>query len=622
MTEKIEYCLLFGEELGMCDALTVSLKKKLEIVETLYNVNPKLQIMVSGDGRRLVGNVPKIIYQYLVLRLNIPEEQIMVDEEGYTLVDRFAHMKKWAGDSEFIFIADKWKFKRCNLICRKMRLHGRGVCLEDIDIYEEEYYRKQESVARLEDGIELTFGKKRLYGLLKKCRFILAILAGKAQYRKLRKKEEDPMSFPGKIATKICPEILENLTRNIKIIIVTGTNGKTSTCRLLEQQLKAQGISAFSNRSSANTYMGVTAEFLIHSSLRGRYKEQYAVIECDEGNFPKIAFRFRNENITILVTNLFRDQLDRYGELDFTRKSILSGILDIPQAELILNADCSMTAGLAAMVPNVCHFFGMNVQKEEKISGFTPDAVFCPKCGEVYTYSSVIYAHLGDYFCPGCGFKRPERKYLLEEREDGSFDFLADGQVWNDVVKEQDVPYYCMYNSLGVASVLMHLGKTETVPDCFTTSFYNPGRFEKVTVDQCDFYIILVKNAVGYQQAMKRLPENLSGCDLVFGLNDRANDGMDVSWIWDCDFSKLRERITDNTGISVFGDRYANMAVRLKYADFDVDNINKDERFSRLFEQLKKPGRSVYVFGNYTAMFSVRVFFARRLGLKKFWEEE
>lgn len=622
LPQNISYCLIFGTELEMYDSLPPILQKSMELVEQLYAKNSKLTVIVSGDGRRLVGNAPKVLFHYLHSRIGIPKDQIKVDEKGYSTIESMRQIQDWIGEETFAFITDEWHLQRCNLICKKLGLKGYGISIQDLEIPELTIYGRQEWAARMEDRCELTFGKKRLYQAIQKVRFLLALSVGKRKHKKLRKIDEDPMSYPGKIATKICPKILEYLTKNINIIIVTGTNGKTSTCRLLEQQLKALGIACFANRSSANTYMGVTAEFLIHCNAGGKYKEQYAVIECDEGNLPKIAHMFLSKNITILVTNLFRDQLDRYGELNFTRKSILSGILSLPQANIILNVDCSMTASLSREVPNSCTFFGMNGKEEENISGFTKDAVFCPVCGQHYEYRSRIYAHLGEYFCPNCNWERPKRDVLLREHTDGTYSLEAGEKYFGDIVRENNPPYYCLYNSLGVATALLHLGFDKGVRECFALSYYNPGRFEKVTIDGCDFYVILVKNTVGYQQAMKRLPEDLKGVDLVFGLNDRANDGRDVSWIWDCDYSPIKAKLSEDTGLYIFGDRYANMAVRLKYADFNTEKMIMTERFSQFYEQLKQPGRSVYIFANYTAMFSVRVFFSRRTALKKFWEEE
>lgn len=620
LPQSISYCVVLGESLGVNDAIIGVLKPRLKMAKQLFEKNPSVKFIVTGNGKNLVGNVPDVLYRYMVYSMEIPKEQIIVDKEGYSTLESMQNVKKIIGKETFVFFTDVVHMSRCVYICRRLGLQGYGVRISDLVFRQMKLYRIQEFVAKMEDCCRLTVGMTSFYKVIKKVRFLFALYKGKRTFNRLKKVEEDPMTQSGRIAIDICPDILKYLTKHIKIILVTGTNGKTSSSRMLEQILKKQGITCFSNRSGANTVMGVVAEFLIHSNFRGRYKEEYGIIECDEGNFPKVAPFLASENITVLVTNLFQDQLDRFGQLEYTRKCILSSLLSIPKAKVVLNADCAMTASLSEEIPNECVFYGVN-GKEEKHTALVSNTMLCPICGNPLLYRSRLYGHFGDYSCKVCQWERPKKNALLEYKE-SACSVILDEKTYMNIDIEETVPYYCLYNNMGVATVLWQHGFKSLIENCFSMNYYNPGRFEKITIDGCDFYVILVKNTVGFQQSINRLPKNLSGADLVFGLNDNYNDGTDVSWMWECDFSPILNQLAEDTRLYSFGKRCANMALKLKYDGFDGNSVIRKETFKELYEIIKQSGRSVYIFANYTAMFSSRVFLQRRANLKKFWEEE
>ena len=188
-------------------------------------------------------------------------------------------------------------------------------------------------------------------------RAILAILLCKFLRFVSRVLHRGGTAMPGRFALKVCPNLLSILSRDVKTVAITGTNGKTTSSRMVEQAFADAGLSYFANRSGANLISGITTEFVMNSTLGGKPKKEYAVIECDEGNFPAVAAALQPR--AVIVTNLFRDQLDRYGEVTHTRDLIASGIQKAPGAVLCLNADCSLTASLGWDVPNKTVYFGL-----------------------------------------------------------------------------------------------------------------------------------------------------------------------------------------------------------------------------------------------------------------------
>ena len=165
-------------------------------------------------------------------------------------------------------------------------------------------------------------------------------------------------AMPGRWALRVCPNLLSILARDVKAVAITGTNGKTTSARMIEQAFAEQGKSYFANRSGANLISGITTEFVMNSTLSGKCRKEYAVIECDEAAAVKVFPQLKPR--VVVVTNLFRDQLDRYGEVTHTLENVRTGISSVPEAVLCLNAYCSLTASLAGDLPNKVVFFGIN----------------------------------------------------------------------------------------------------------------------------------------------------------------------------------------------------------------------------------------------------------------------
>ena len=205
-------------------------------------------------------------------------------------------------------------------------------------------------------------------------------------------------AFPGRVALKVYPQVLGVLSRGVRVILVTGTNGKTTSSRMIEQAFADAGLNYFANRSGANLISGITAEFAMHSTLTGRPKCQFAVIECDEAASKTVLKYLKPE--VIVATNVFRDQLDRYGEVTHTLDNIRLGIENSPNATIAVNADDSLCTSLAAQVKNPVLFFGVDTPIYSERVQELSDAPYCIRCGHEYVYDYVTYGHLGKYRCP------------------------------------------------------------------------------------------------------------------------------------------------------------------------------------------------------------------------------
>ena len=237
-----------------------------------------------------------------------------------------------------------------------------------------------------------------------KLRTRLAVLVCKVSGAVLRRLGRGGTNLPGRLALKIDKNILGELSRGVKVTVVTGTNGKTTTSRMIEQAFADAGLRYFSNKSGANLLTGIIAVFAQHCTLSGKCPYTHALIECDEA-----AFRRTSEYLPVeclVVNNIFRDQLDRYGEITHTLNAIREGITHVPDATLCLNADCSLTASLAENVPNRVVWFGVNVPIYQETAHELSDAPYCIHCKTEYQYDYITYGHLGGFRCPKCGYHR------------------------------------------------------------------------------------------------------------------------------------------------------------------------------------------------------------------------
>lgn len=455
-----------------------------------------------------------------------------------------------------------------------------------------------------------------------KIKVFLSILACKLSRSMIRLLGRGGTDLPGRIALKLCPNLLGVLAKDVTTVIVTGTNGKTTTSRMIEQSWLDSGISYFANKTGANLLSGVTAEFAVHSTLGGKCRYTHALIEADEAAFKFIA-KYVDPK-AIVVTNVFRDQLDRYGEITHTLDNIRLGIEASPNAMLAANADDSLCTSLASVVSNKVLFYGVNTPIYQERVAELSDAPYCIRCKHEYVYDYVTYGHLGSYRCPACGYARPKPEIAVSE-------VLVTDAEHSEVVFEcgqKRLPAticlpagYNIYNACATMAAGKMLGlDEETVASSLAKFSCGFGRMEKFNIHGVDVRMILIKNPAGCNQVLNYLTQLKEPFVFVACLNDRSQDGRDVSWIWDVDFERLTAMGDQLVSLDVSGRRAEDMALRFKYAGFPTERIRVNKDYKTLIENAVALGKPVYVMPTYTAMLALRSTISKNYGYKEFWQ--
>ena len=430
-------------------------------------------------------------------------------------------------------------------------------------------------------------------------------------------------AMPGRWALKLCPNLLEILARDVKTVAITGTNGKTTSARMIEEAFAEAGKSYLTNRSGANLLSGVTTEFVMNSSLFGRVDKEYAVIECDEAAARTVFGQLKPR--VVVVTNLFRDQLDRYGEVTHTLENIRDGLKKAPEALLCLNADCSLCSSLALDLPNRAVYFGLDegaVPSRDK--PLLSDATHCIRCKTEYQYDYVTYGHLGGFRCPHCGYSRHAADYavtdVLELKGSGSRVVMrARGE--KQLVDVNLPAVYNIYNAVGAVAAASEMGlPTQTAVEALGRFRCGFGRMEEFALGKAGTRMMLVKNPAGCSQVIDFLRDISDRFILVVCLNDRGADGTDISWIWDADFEGLAEMAGRIEQVVVSGDRASDMRVRIKYAGVEDRHIRVERDYDKLVEWLAEQEKPIYIMPTYTAMLDLRQKVIRRCGGTDFWE--
>ena len=307
-------------------------------------------------------------------------------------------------------------------------------------------------------------------------------------------------SLPGALALKICPDILGYAAKNVDIIAVTGTNGKTTSARIIERALQNAGRSVCANRSGANLMPGITAELIMNKSLFGSTRCESAVIECDEAACRLVLGRLRPR--VLLITNLFRDQLDRYGTVTHPRDCIAEGLRDTPETIAVINADCPMAASVSRLCQNKTVYYGLGEHKKTCVGSGEDDT--CPVCGKRLGYKGLSYANLGVFSC-SCGFARSEPDVSAESVfPDGSFVLRADS---DKTVCAPALPgLYNVYNSVGAVAAAVACGVSlKQAADAAQDFDCGFGRMESFPLGKRGARMILIKNAAAADQTLNEL---------------------------------------------------------------------------------------------------------------------
>lgn len=416
--------------------------------------------------------------------------------------------------------------------------------------------------------------------------------------------------------------VLGELSKGVSCVIVTGTNGKTTSARMIEQVLIDAGVSYFTNKSGANLITGITAEFATNATVTGRPRKDYALIECDEAAFKEVSQLVDAK--AVVVTNVFRDQLDRYGEVTHTLNNIKIGISHSPKATLCLNADDSLIASIADEVKNPVIFYGVDTPIYKNRVEEVSDAPYCIKCKHEYIYDYVTYGHLGGYRCPVCGYHRPTpdisvSRVISTDTDKSVVDLTEGGKTWQTTV---NLPGgYNIYNACGTAAVGRALGfDMDLIVGALGHFAGGFGRMEKFTIEGTDVRMILVKNPAGCNQVLNFVTNVTEPSVFVVCLNDRDADGTDVSWIWDVDFEQIAEMGDRLDGLYLSGVRAEDMALRFKYAGVPEEKMKVIKDYETLMHTCTAQDKPVYIMPTYTAMLDLRVKVSKMYGFSNFWE--
>ena len=398
-----------------------------------------------------------------------------------------------------------------------------------------------------------------------------------------------------------------------EIVTITGTNGKTTTAGLLANILKCAQKRVLHNEKGANMLTGIASSLAV--SYKPHTKFDYAVLESDEAYLTKL-YDYINADY-LLVTNLFRDQLDRYGEIDITAKKIQNAINKNPNLKLFVNADDPMLMELGKNNKKV--FFGFEDVKFDTTvqeSQSPAEAVSCA-CKADLSYGERYYAHIGKYHCNVCGRKRPELNYkgyvvIHDDYSEIFVKFYVENEEKELSFRTGLVGLYNAYNVLAAISISLELGiDVIAIQDGLDTYKSAFGRAEKFVMNGKNVLIQLIKNPTGATEVLRTVNKNTSQ-SLLIAINDNYADGRDISWLWDTDFELLADY---SNNVIVSGTRANDMAVRLKYAGFPTEKIEvkKDVKFAFNYAFSKvQEGEQLLVMPTYTALLEMQKFLPKK----------
>jgi len=435
-------------------------------------------------------------------------------------------------------------------------------------------------------------------------------------------------SLPGKLLVKIAPSAIASLAGRLPqgSVIVSATNGKTTTAAMASGILERAGIRPVHNQAGANMAGGIASTLLTAAGRRGSIAGELGLFEVDEFWVDRLVPQLSPR--AILLSNLFRDQLDRYGELETIAERWSLSLQEPPGAEarLVCNADDPLIADLGRDRAGVVYFGVEDDSLALDRMAHAADAKHCRHCGAPYVFDAVYLGHLGHYHCPSCGAKRPSPTVIahsvtLEGVRSARFALRTpDGEA---EVRLALPGLYNVYNALAAAALAVALGiPLASIVEGLQRTRAAFGRAETVTVDGREMRILLVKNPAGANEVLRTLALEDGAHDLLGVLNDNVADGHDVSWIWDADFEVLAGRVRSAT---CSGTRAPELALRLKYAGVDqarirvVEDLSQALRAAAADRPADRPETPLYALPTYTAMLSLRDLLVQRGEASSSW---
>ena len=458
-------------------------------------------------------------------------------------------------------------------------------------------------------------------------RLAAAVAAGKATTWASRRLGLGAGSnFPGKVMLRLHPRAPEEMAARLPrgCVLVSGTNDKTTTSNLLAAMLREGGMSPVHNRVGANLVTGITAALAQASDLAGNPRGDIGLFEVDEATLPAAVTRLRPR--LVIITNLFRDQLDRYGELETLARKMDGALGTLsPDAKVLLNADDPLVASLGKESPASLYYYGIECEEVTEASlRHAADSKHCRTCRTALSFSAHYFGHMGKYFCPRCGSSRPETHFSavrVRPRGTAGSEVSLSTPRWEADLDLGLPGIYNVHNLLAAAggACLLGLGREEVTRGVagYATAF---GRGERIPVDGRELFLVLSKNPTGFNEVIRTLKGEGTGLVVLAALNDRIADGRDVSWIWDVDFEELAPLPRH---LVATGTRAYDMALRMKYAGLDPSRLEVHGDLKgalRAALERAREGETVYALTTYTATLDLRRLLSRLGAAPALWE--
>ena len=455
----------------------------------------------------------------------------------------------------------------------------------------------------------------------------LANAAGKLTRFGLTLSGRGGTALPGLVTLQLDPNFIAAVTRSLPhgVVLVSGTNGKTTTTRLLSDIARAAGWEPIHNRSGSNLERGIAGALLADATWRGEPRGDFGLFEVDEASLPRVLRRIAPR--VVVVTNLFRDQLDRYFEIDQLARRIGDALASLDDTvTLVLNADDPIVAFFGTRHKGPVLYYGVD---DPSVGGRIPqaisDATRCPRCRSPLQYERVVLAHEGAWSCASCGLERPARVVSATRVALGPAGSDVTLAAQTAVLDDLRVPLpglYNVYNALAAVAAARALDIDRPTVTRAVASFRPAfGRLERIDIAGRVVRLVLVKNPAGFNAAIAALLETDRRPWLLAALNDRDADGRDVSWIWDADFESLAPAIEH---VVVTGLRSRDLANRLKYAGVVRERMDVVDDWAGAIDRAigaTPVGAELVVIATYTAMLALRHELARRGHVPEFWED-
>jgi lipid II isoglutaminyl synthase (glutamine-hydrolysing) len=431
-------------------------------------------------------------------------------------------------------------------------------------------------------------------------------------------------SLPGKVLIRLEPHAISELSARLRrgSVVVSATNGKTTTAAMVASVLSRAGIALVHNRAGANMAGGVASALLDAAHDGDRIDGELGLFEVDEFWLDRILPELSPR--AVLLGNLFRDQLDRYGELDTIADRWAAAVSALGAASsVVLNADDPLIADLGRLVPRVCYFGIEDPAVALPEMQHASDSKHCRRCGAAYVYDAIYLGHLGRYHCPSCGQQRPEpsvaaERIVLTGTRSAAFDLRTPAGTERIALPLPGL--YNVYNALGAAALCLELGiELRTIAAGLAEVTAAFGRAETVAIGDLELSILLIKNPAGANEILRTLALEPGSLDVLAILNDRVADGRDVSWVWDADFELLAGRVRS---VTCAGTRAAELALRLKYAGIAETCIRVEPRLAEALDDAIAGigGQRLFVLPTYTALLELHEELAARGHVAQFWE--